>query len=202
MTTFQDLEGRTWPVRITVADALALREIGVDVATLDENTLAKLCDDPVTLVAALWVVCRPHDRHGLSETDFARAIAGDVLAEATNAFLEALADFFPSPKRRVLKAALRAAERIVETNSAKAIQTLANLETSGVTPSSSPGSSDSHPGPIPSESSSGPSRENDSTTGTTPALSSPNKQTSTPTNAGPTHPTSSTPTDAPANPHP
>ena len=196
MPSFTDLAGRTWPVRITAADAIALKEVGVDVGKLDEQTLATLCDDPVALVAALWVVCRPLDRHGLDEVEFARGLAGDTLDQATTAFLEALADFFPSPKRRVLRAALRTINRIVETNAEKAIETMAKIDpahlTSGGTSSSSPPSSANRPGHTPSASSTGWPEQSSSTDGTTPAPSSPNKPTSTPAKEDDSHPQTST----------
>jgi len=103
MSSFTDQNGRQWTVSITVADVRRVRaRLDVDLMeVLTSDLLQRLTLDPVAFVDVLWVLVEP----GVGETtdeQFGQALAGDALQAATDAFLEALALFFPGPKRAVL----------------------------------------------------------------------------------------------------
>jgi len=105
---FKDAEGREWIVRVTVATIKRIRDtIGLDI--LDgENSIALLSSDPVTLCDVLYLSCKDDaDNRNVSDEEFGRALWGDALDAATNAFLEALADFFRNPRQRKEEAGQR-----------------------------------------------------------------------------------------------
>lgn len=112
--SFTDTAGRDWHVAINVAAVKAVRdEADVDLLSVGEgDLLARLSTDAVLLAAVLFVVCRRQaDDRGVTAEDFGRALAGDVIADATEAFLRELAAFFPHRRRLLLEAALdKAAE--------------------------------------------------------------------------------------------
>ena len=73
-----------------------------------QQVLERLMVDPILLCDVVYVVCKGQaDAEGISDEDFARAMAGDTIARAKQALVEDLVDFFPDPKdRENLRAAL------------------------------------------------------------------------------------------------
>ncbi len=103
MQTFRDNAGRSWLVAIDVAAIKRVRALlTYDLLTvLDGKGAAPLTSDPVVLVDVLYVLCKPEaDRLGVSDEEFGRALGGDALREATDAFVEALIAFCPNPRDR------------------------------------------------------------------------------------------------------
>lgn len=109
MPSFTDTTGREWKVAITVADVRRVKE------TLDVNLvhaiggtlLQDLSEDPLLLCDVLYVVCQQQaEERQVSDADFGRGLAGDVITDATSAFLQALVDFFPSGKSQMLRRVL------------------------------------------------------------------------------------------------
>lgn len=109
METFKDAVGRTWTIAVSVNTVKRVR------ATLDINLmeaatgdlLSQLATDPVLLCDVLYVVCQEEaDAKKVTDEDFGRAMAGDVIDNATKAFLEELANFFPPSQRTLLRGAL------------------------------------------------------------------------------------------------
>lgn len=111
MKTFHDSAGRTWTVAANV-DALkrvrSLCEVDLLDAVQDGGTLLeKLTHDPVLLCDVIFAVCKEEaDAKSISDVDFGKAMAGDPIEEATAALLEELVDFFPRPRREVLRKVL------------------------------------------------------------------------------------------------
>ena len=108
MATFQDAAGRVWHVRITVATVRRVQELlGLDLLQLAGGPLiAQLATDPSALVDVLYVVCKPQaDAETISGEAFADQIAGDVIDAATEALLDAMVDFLPESRRRLLSKA-------------------------------------------------------------------------------------------------
>jgi hypothetical protein len=105
MATFQDAAGRVWHVRITVATVRRVNELlGLDLLQLAGGPLiAQLSTDPSTLADVLYVVCKPQaDAEAITAEAFADQIAGDVIDRATEALLNAMVDFLPESRRRLL----------------------------------------------------------------------------------------------------
>jgi hypothetical protein len=110
MHTFTDTQGRVWTIAITVDAVKRVRALtGTDLlAVAGGDLLERLSTDPVLLADVLYAVVRPEaDARQVSDADFGRALAGDVIGAATTALLEDIVDFFPGQKRRLLATALQ-----------------------------------------------------------------------------------------------
>lgn len=165
MKTFKDNENRTWTIAIHVTAVKKCRAlVGVDLLGLLAEGFAglnALLGDTVLLVDALYVLCQAEaDARGVKDEDFGRALWGDPLGHATDAFIEELIDFFPdAAKRAALRAVFekgrRVTERVIEMATAKVNRIDVDSEVKALMKSSgaSPESSGSTPGPSPSESS-------------------------------------------------
>lgn len=106
MKTFTDCEGRAWVIEAHCASLKRVRDLtGAD--PLDPETLlARLLFDPIFAADVLYAMCKPEaDQRGITDEQFGRALAGDVLAKARDALIAELTDFFPEPSRRELLAA-------------------------------------------------------------------------------------------------
>lgn len=128
MATFQDTAGRLWHVRITVATVRRVQDLlGVDLLQLAGGPLiARLSTDPSTLADVLYVVCKPQaDAETISGEAFADQIAGDVIDRATEALLNAMVDFLPESRRRLLT---KARDKFAEATAATMTQAEAMLD--------------------------------------------------------------------------
>ena len=123
MRTFTDNAGRTWTVAINVAAIKRVRGlINVDLYKLVDDgfqALAKLVADPVQLADVLFCLCKDEaDAKQISDEDFGRALAGDAITLAADAFVEELIDFFPDARaraglRKVIDAGKKVRERLL-----------------------------------------------------------------------------------------
>lgn len=105
MKTFTDNAGRTWTVAINVATVKRVRGLlGVDLLGLIDDKfagLAKLMGDACDLIDVLYVLCKDEaDKMGVTDDQFGRAMSGDALEHAADAFLAEFTDFFPDPRIR------------------------------------------------------------------------------------------------------
>jgi hypothetical protein len=132
MRTFRDNAGRTWTIAINVAAIKRVRAlVNVDLYKLVDDgfrPLGALVGDPVQLADVLYCLCKDEaDARQISDEDFGRALAGDAITLATDAFLEELIDFFPEARvrqslrkivaesRKVRSRILERAEKVLET---------------------------------------------------------------------------------------
>lgn len=103
MRTFKDNAGRTWTVSITVDAIKRVRGL-LDVDLLEVvggKLIDQLISDPVLLCDIVYAVCKPEaDAQGISDEDFGKAMAGDAIEHATEALLDELVSFSPSPRDR------------------------------------------------------------------------------------------------------
>ena len=109
MRTFKDNADRAWTVNVNVDCIKRVRSLlDLDLLEAAEGKLLdRLVNDPVLLCDCIYCICKPEaDAKGVSDEEFGRAMAGDAIDHATTALLEELVDFFPSPKRQVLRKAL------------------------------------------------------------------------------------------------
>jgi hypothetical protein len=107
--TFIDNAGKTWTLQINVAAVKRVRGlVGIDLYKLIDDglePLAKLVADPVDLADVLYCLIKDEaDAKQISDEEFGRALAGDAITAAADAFVEELIDFFPEARAR---AALR-----------------------------------------------------------------------------------------------
>ena len=120
MHTFADNLGRTWYVDVNVTTIRRVRAVlDVDLYQLVDDgmqALGKLVADPVRLADVLYVLCKDDaDSKNISYEDFGRALAGDAISSAAEAFVEELIDFFPDERSRAALRRVIAAGREVRT---------------------------------------------------------------------------------------
>lgn len=101
--TFQDKNGRSWRLELTVGTARQLKaDLDVDLYRIfDEadDLLARLAHDDALFVDLLFVVLEDElAADGMSDVDFAKALNGQAVAQARGALGVALGDFFPDRK--------------------------------------------------------------------------------------------------------
>ncbi|HBJ34223.1 MAG TPA: hypothetical protein DDZ51_05545 [Planctomycetaceae bacterium] len=117
MSHFTDTENRRWNLSINVGTVKRVRELtNIDLlAILDRpQMLNDLAGDPVRFVDVLFVIIKPQaDSLDVSDEQFGEALDGSAIESATDAFLEALVDFFPGARKATLQKVL---SRAKETN--------------------------------------------------------------------------------------
>ena len=118
MHSFVDNSRRTWEVAINVTAVKLIRGLlGIDLYALVDDgfkSLSKLVSDPVTLADVLYCLCKDQaDRQSITDEDFGRALSGDVITQAADAFVEELIDFFPDARARAsLRKAIEAGKTV------------------------------------------------------------------------------------------
>jgi hypothetical protein len=120
MHTFADNLGRTWYVAVNVTTIRRVRgALDIDLYQLVDDgmhELGKLVADPVRLADVLYVLCKEDaDGKQVSDEDFGRALGGDAITSAAEAFVEELIDFFPDERSRSALRRVIAAGRQVRT---------------------------------------------------------------------------------------
>jgi hypothetical protein len=118
MRTFNDNAGRTWTIAINVAAIKRVRGLlNVDLYKLIDDgfkPLGELVSDPVRLADVLYCLCKDEaDARHVSDEDFGRALYGDAITLAADAFVEELIDFFPDARTRASLTKVLAAGRKV-----------------------------------------------------------------------------------------
>jgi len=106
MAEFIDNAERKWSIQVNISAVKRVKALlGVDLLELaGGDLLQRLVQDPVLLADVIYALIKPQaDADGVTDEDFGAALAGDAIAEATTAMLEALADFFPSPKSGLIR---------------------------------------------------------------------------------------------------
>lgn len=127
MPNFTDADGRTWTITVTKVEIDQIRaEIDVDLLDVgNERMFARLVDDDMLVIDVIHICCRDQcQREGVELLDFVRGLRGDVLDEATAAFLESYTAFFRKSRRSVLQAALTRTNQLMDRTAAHAIQTI------------------------------------------------------------------------------
>ena len=109
MRVFKDNAGRDWEVAV-LGDAVKRVKGALGIDLLDSaggQVIEQLVNDPVLLCDMVYCLCeRQAEARGVSDEDFGRAMAGDAVDAACDAFLQELVCFFPQPRRRVMEKAL------------------------------------------------------------------------------------------------
>lgn len=145
MATFKDSTGREW---VVVVDLPAMRRVrartGFELGK--QSRLRELADDWVLLVDVLYVLCEEQAKSaGVQPEEFGKALVGDPIGEALDAFQDAYLDFYPSRQAEPLRALL-AMTRDMEAAAQRSVLEIASTTSSG-TPGSSPESAESTPCP-------------------------------------------------------
>jgi len=107
---FTDSEGRNWIVPINVATMKRVKDAcDVDLTdAVNGKLIEQLLVDMIKFVDVLYILCKDDaDKLNVTDFDFGRSLGGDSLEAATEAFCEALVDFFPKTRREVMRKARR-----------------------------------------------------------------------------------------------
>jgi len=136
MKIWHDNRGRSWALSVNVGTIRRVRELtGKNLLDIAGGSLAEeLSTDPVLLADVLCALHRPElEKMGVSEDDFGESLAGDAIAEATDALMEDLVNFFPDQRRRrLLGMALERAKKEEAAKMDKAMEALASGATGDV----------------------------------------------------------------------
>ena len=115
MKSFTDRAGTKWDVEINVSAIKRVRGL-LDINLLDVvdgKLLDDLIRDPIRLCDVIYALCKPQaDQLGLTDEVFGQRMAGDAIAQATDALTAEIVDFFPNAQDRANLA------RVLETTAA------------------------------------------------------------------------------------
>jgi hypothetical protein len=114
MQKFVDSRGRVWVVEISTATIKRVRALtGVNLyEVVDGDLMEKLEADIVLFCDLLYAICKPQaDRDRVSDEQFGEGLAGDVIDEATTAFIEAMLQFLPERHRHRTRRAVAKYQR-------------------------------------------------------------------------------------------
>lgn len=111
MPKFTDSKGREWDVALDVTAVGDLKaRLGLDVGS---KTFFECVADPVRMCDVLFVLVEDQAKAaGVSDRDFGRGLAGDVIEAASDALYEALILFSPSDRREPLRTVATKSKRV------------------------------------------------------------------------------------------
>jgi len=118
MPQFKDAKGDVWNIVVnggTIKRALDLLKVDLgDPLAGDPPLLTRFDMDIAFNPDLLFVACLPEaDKRGITDVEFAERLEGDALYAASEAFLEALADFFQGLRRTHVVRAIQKQREVV-----------------------------------------------------------------------------------------
>ena len=116
MAVFIDNQKREWNLYIDIPIARKIRTV-LDVDILDiQEGLTAVSEDPILLCDVLYMLCQEQaESLGVSDEQFGQALVGEAIESACSAFVEALMDFSPPRRRKILQAMQTTAVTLEET---------------------------------------------------------------------------------------
>ncbi len=110
MHSFKDSLGQEWNLKITIGTMRRIKsELDLDLAAMMQKAEGV---DLMTFVDILYVICREQCVDaGISDEQFGERLYGDGLESASDAFMNAYADFCPSHQRKLLQAMMAKIEQ-------------------------------------------------------------------------------------------
>lgn len=138
MKTFTDSAGRTWTIAITV-DAIKRVEgliKGVNLANLtsgDPPLLTRLETDVVLLRDVIFALVKPQaEQQSVTDEEFGKALGGEAIMAAHDAFWQELTDFFRQLRRTDTARAIEKQAALVRATVEAIEQRVETLDTSAV----------------------------------------------------------------------
>jgi hypothetical protein len=109
MASFKDRLDRTWLIRLTAVELKKVKdEFKLNLAEWackDNTLLERISNDPILLVDLLSCLLEDQiKQYGFNEHQFAEGIVGVGIENAANALVEALVNFSPPQRGRVIRA--------------------------------------------------------------------------------------------------
>lgn len=131
--TFTDTKGRLWTIMISGYELKRVREMtGVRLADLDDDgyqPLAALLKDTEKFIDVVYVLCLDDaNERKVTDVEFGRSLAGDVLTEAAESFRRAFEDFCPSQRRKTLQSLAAKAKTLQEKAGDLVAETIENVD--------------------------------------------------------------------------
>lgn len=140
MSVWKDDDGMSWEINLDGPKLKKIRDqFGVNLTALDATPWVQLDGDLILRVDVIWSLCADQARdamdqildpswtsddpnakrpmvsvRGISEERFARKLAGRGLANATEALMQAVSDFFPPEMRSQLQSLLNRTAMLTE----------------------------------------------------------------------------------------
>ncbi len=119
MKTFRDAAGREWTIAVNVGAIKRVMKAPIEylgepvkvnlleLVDPDGALLKKVVAYPPLVCDIAYALCKPQcDEKNVTDEEFGRAMAGDVLEEVLDLLLEETVDFFPKARRAVLQKVL------------------------------------------------------------------------------------------------
>ena len=110
VTQFKDTEGRVWTLDINIGHYLKFKSsLSIDISdsfSAENNWIAHIAahENLETLLQMLEIlIAKDLESNNLTVEDFYGAVDGNVVAEATDALLEAVVLFLPAHKQRAMR---------------------------------------------------------------------------------------------------
>ena len=136
MRKFTDKKDNEWFFDITIGTVSRVKkEMDLDILDMgDESFLKTIAGDPMKLGQLIYVLLRDQvEKAGIKEEDFYHGFSGDTIDEATDAFLQALVDFFPKSERRTTQLMLAKTREVMEKSQVLMQQKLNEIDTDELT---------------------------------------------------------------------
>lgn len=130
MASFTDNAKTTWVIDLDAPKIVRIRsELGLDLVGADGSAYEKMVDDPILLFEVLWKLCsKQADDKKIDVDAFAQRITGDAIESATDAMVEAIADFFPKAKRELVRGLAQKTARIRAKGMAAAMKRVGDIK--------------------------------------------------------------------------
>lgn len=93
---------REWNIALTVGVLRELRKVDLDIT--DAKAYERMASDVVSLADTLWILCKSDAvKRAVSEDAFYDGICGEAIESGANAIIQALINFSPLSKKRLLE---------------------------------------------------------------------------------------------------
>lgn len=109
---FTDDLDREWDLSINAGIYMSLQDSGIDIASVfsgDDDTLEEIIsgDRMMDILGIIGMISESQrEERGITKQDFYNALGGEVIENATLAFLQAIINFTAAPKRPAMLAVL------------------------------------------------------------------------------------------------
>jgi hypothetical protein len=128
---FLDTKNREYECRVTVADAIELKKMGLDLmGHFNGSIWQTLADDLELLVNAIALTVRSQiEANKIDAAEFARCLGGDGLEAATISLRDAITDFSPPSQRAALKKLFEKTDVAMQVMSSQQLTAIEQLTT-------------------------------------------------------------------------
>jgi hypothetical protein len=128
---FLDTKNREYECRVTVADAIELKKMGLNLmGHFDGSIWKKLEEDLELFINAIALTVRSQiEANNIDAAEFARCLGGDGLAAATISLRDAITDFSPPSQRAALKKLFEKTDVAMEAINSQQLKEIERLTT-------------------------------------------------------------------------